>query len=331
MEYRQLGNTEVKVSALAFGAWAIGGWMWGGADKDEALSAIHQALDLGMTSIDTAPVYGFGVSEEIVGEALEGKQREKIQILTKYGLRWNTKAGQFYFESKKNDGTPVAIHRYAAKESVINECEQSLHRLKTDYIDLYQIHWHDATTPIAETMEAIDILLKQGKIRAAGVCNYTAQLVAEACNTVNICSNQVPYSMVYRNIETELVPYSIENNKSIVVYSPMQRGLLTGKITPDYKFNEGDNRPATPYYKSPNIERINAMLDEMRPIAQNHRATLSQLVLNWTLQRPGITCLLVGARDAKQVEENCKALDFALSNSEIQTIDVLVNNLKLEI
>src|SRR6266487_6346659 len=180
MEFRQLGESGVKASVITFGAWAIGGWMWGGADRKEAVDAIKAAYDHGVTSIDTAPAYGQGLSEEIVGEAIKGIARDKIQILTKFGLRWDMKKGEFHFKSKDNNGRDIDIYKFASKESLMKECEESLKRLNTDYIDLYQIHWPDATTPIAETMEALKRLLEQGKIKAAGVCTYSVAQTKEA-------------------------------------------------------------------------------------------------------------------------------------------------------
>ena len=155
MEYRKLGNSDLNISVVTFGAWAAGGWMWGGTDRSEAVNAIRTAFDSGITSIDTAPAYGQGRSEEIVGEAIKTLPRDKVQILTKYGLRWDTDKGEFYFKSVDNNGKPINLHKYASKESIIKECEESLRRLGTDYIDLYQIHWADPTTPIQETMEAV--------------------------------------------------------------------------------------------------------------------------------------------------------------------------------
>src|SRR5688572_24558211 len=151
MEYRQLGESNLQVSAITFGAWAIGGWMWGGAERKDAIEAIRASIDLGVTSIDTAPIYGQGTSEEIVGEALEGIPRDKVQILTKFGMTWEGNKGTFAFSSEDNSGKPIEIYKYAGKESVIRECEESLRRMKADYIDLYQIHWNDETTPIEET------------------------------------------------------------------------------------------------------------------------------------------------------------------------------------
>jgi aryl-alcohol dehydrogenase-like predicted oxidoreductase len=329
MEYRKLGQSDLNVSELAFGAWAIGGWMWGGADSKEAVKAIETAVDHGMTTIDTAAVYGFGLSEELTGKAIKGK-RSKVQLLTKFGLTWNEKKGEFFFASQDNAGKPVNIYRYSSKEKVISDCDLSLKRLGTDYIDLYQIHWADPTTPVSETMEALEILVQQGKIRAGAVCNYSRELMEEAENTFPIASNQVPYSMVNRAIEKDVVPHCIEKSIGILAYSPLQRGLLTGKIKHDYHFNEGDTRPTTIYYKEPNLSRIITLNEKLKMIADHRKVSASQLVLNWTLHQPGITCVLAGARNALQVIDNVKAVDFILSDEETSRINTLLAELKLE-
>jgi aryl-alcohol dehydrogenase-like predicted oxidoreductase len=329
MKYNQLGDSNIKVSAITFGAWAIGGWMWGGADRQDALAAIQKSLDLGITTIDTAPIYGFGLSEELVGEALAGK-RHQVQILTKYGMRWDSTEGQLAFMSKDNAGKDIPIHKFAGKRSVMQECENSLRRLRTDYIDLYQIHWPDVTTPIDETMEAVAQLIQEGKVLASGVCNYTAEQMATAERTLKQATNQVPYSMVQRDIEADVTPYCLEHGKGILAYSPLQRGLLTGKITNDYKFEEGDHRPNTKHFRQPNRERINNFLDQIRPIAEGYGATLGQLVINWTIQQPAVASALVGARDPKQVAENAKALDFMLSADDIKQINTLLEKVEIE-
>ncbi|MBC7921040.1 MAG: aldo/keto reductase [Ferruginibacter sp.] len=328
MQYTELADSGVKVSSIAFGAWAIGGWMWGGADRQDALNAIHKSLELGITSIDTAPIYGFGLSEELVGEALAGK-RQQAQILTKYGMRWEGTKGKLAFQSKRADGSPVDIYKYAGKESVIQECEDSLRRLRTDYIDLYQIHWPDVTTPVEETMEAIDQLLKQGKVRASGVCNFSADQMKAAEKVVKQATDQVPYSMVERKIERDVVPYCLETGKGILAYSPLQRGLLTGKITDDYLFEPDDHRPNTPPFKPENRRRINAFLDTLRPMAEQYGVTLAQLVINWTVQQPAVAVALVGARDPGQVEENAKSLDFKLTPDEIKQINERLDGVKM--
>jgi aryl-alcohol dehydrogenase-like predicted oxidoreductase len=329
MEYRSLGKSDIKVSELAFGAWAIGGWLWGGADAKDAIKAIETAVDSGMTTIDTAAVYGFGLSEELVGKAVMGK-RDKVQILTKFGLVWDEKKGQFFFASKDNAGKKVDIHNYSSKDRVISDCDKSLKRLRTDYIDLYQIHWPDPTTPVSETMEALEILQKNGKIRAGAVSNYSVNLMADANKTFTIASNQIPYSMVNRGIENDIIPYCISNNIGILAYSPLQRGLLTGKIKQGHKFGEGDSRPESIYYKEPNLSRILQFTESIREMASELKVTLSHLVLNWTILQPGITCALVGARNAAQVLDNIKAADFRLNSEEINMINELLSDLKLE-
>lgn len=325
MQYRKLGHSDLEVSAITFGAWAAGGWMWGSTDRNEAIDAIRASYQVGVTSIDTAPIYGQGVSEEIVGEAIKGFSRDKVQILTKFGMRWDLAKGDFGFKSYKNDGEAIDVYKYAGKESIIYECEQSLKRLGTDYIDLYQIHWPDSTTPIDETFEAVSKLIDQGKIRFAGVCNYDAAQMAEAEKTLQLVSNQIPFSMVNRDIEKETVPYCIANNKSILAYSPLERGLLTGKITSDYKFKDGDHRAGHAHFQPDFVEKTNQLLDKIKPIAEKHNASLGQLVLRWTIERPGITIALAGARNAEQAVQNAEAININLSKEELKTIDDLVN------
>ncbi|MBV6645708.1 MAG: aldo/keto reductase [Cyclobacteriaceae bacterium] len=330
MEKVKLGKSDVEITPIVFGAWAIGGWMWGGNDDRDAIEAIHASLDHGITTIDTAPIYGFGHSEKLVGEAIKSRSRDKVEILTKFCLRWDTDQGEFYFESKMNDGSSAKIMKYAGKDGIMKEVEDSLKRLGTDYIDLYQIHWHDNTTPISETMETLLKLQEQGKIRAAGVCNYNADQMGEAEQVVTLASNQVPYSMVVRDIEEDVVPYVQENGNGILAYSPLQRGLLTGKITSDYQFGEGDHRPSTKHFKEPNLSRVNEFLMKIKPIGEAHGATIGQLVINWTLQQPGITAALVGARNPAQVIQNGKSLAFTLSQEELDEINSELSKVAIE-
>lgn len=325
MKYRKLGNSDLEVSAITFGAWAAGGWMWGSTDRNDAIEAIKASYDVGVTSIDTAPIYGQGTSEEIVGEAIKEISRDKVQILTKFGMRWDLAKGDFAMHSKNNDGKDIDVYKYAGKESIIYECEQSLKRLNTDYIDLYQIHWPDSTTPIDETFEAVSKLIEQGKIRYAGVCNYDAKQMEEAEKTLKLVSNQIPFSMVNRGIENETVPYCIENNKSILAYSPLERGLLTGKIHTNYKFQEGDHRANLPHFQPEFIEKTTILLNKLKPIAEKHEATLGQLVLRWTIERAGITIALAGARNSEQAVQNANAININLSQEEINTINEFVN------
>lgn len=329
MKYRTLGDSDLELSVVTFGAWAAGGWMWGGVEQNRSVEAIQAAYDLGVTSIDTAPAYGQGLSEKIVGEVVKDIGRDNVQILTKFGLRWDTDKGAFRFNSIDNDGNPIAMHMYSSKESIIKECEDSLKRLGTDYIDLYQIHWPDPTTPIEETMEALVRLKEQGKIREAGVCNYSAEQLKTAEKTIKLASNQVPYSMVRRDIEEEVVPYCRENDKGILAYSPLQRGLLTGKMNPGYTFGEGDTRAQEPYFTDENIRRTNEMLNSIKSIAKEKDATLAQLVIRWTIEQPGISIALVGARNPEQAIQNAKAAEIKLSTDELEFIDQQLAELEL--
>lgn len=321
MEYRKIGNTNLELSVITFGAWAAGGWMWGSANKRDAVNAIRAAYDEGVTSIDTAPVYGQGSSEEIVGQALEGIKRDKVQILTKFGMRWDLAKGDFAFASQDNNGHAIDIYKYAGKESIMRECEDSLRRLKTDYIDLYQIHWPDPTTPLEETFEAVERLMEQGKVRYAGVCNYNVPLMEEAGNYIHLVSDQVPFSMVNRESEKEIIPWCREHGKSVLAYSPMERGLLTGKMKPGYKFAEGDHRASHPLFTDQNILRTNAFLERIHPLAHEKQISLSQLVLRWTIGHPGITIALAGARNPEQAVSNAHAALVKLTQEEREFID----------
>ncbi|AQX12966.1 MULTISPECIES: aldo/keto reductase [Elizabethkingia] len=321
MEFRKLGNTDLEVSVITFGAWAAGGWMWGSTDRKDAVDAIVASYHEGVTSIDTAPIYGQGTSEEIVAEAIKGLSRDKVQILTKFGMRWDLESpkGDFAMHSKDNSGKDIDVYKYAGKESVIREVEDSLRRLGTDYIDLMQIHWPDTTTPISETMEALELLIQQGKIRTAGVSNYSTAQVKEARETVNVVSNQVPYSMLNRGIEKELVPYALENDLSIIAYSPMERGLLTGKYFADVKLQEGDHRGD--YFKNFDLAKVQAFLQKIEPLAKEKNAGLSQLVLRWTSLQPAVTVVLAGARNAEQAVQNAKAAHIDLNQEELSFIN----------
>jgi aryl-alcohol dehydrogenase-like predicted oxidoreductase len=244
-----------------------------------------------------------------------------VQILTKFGLRWDIKQGVLFFRSQTNEGNPVEIYKFASKESVINECENSLRRLNTDYIDLYQIHWHDVTTPIHETMEALIRLKEQGKIREAGVCNYAVEWMREAGQTIKLASNQVSYSMVLRDIEKDVVPYCIQNKIAVIAYSPLQRGLLTGKLKPGHIFNQGDHRQELNYFSPENIKRVNIVLEPLRQLAEMKGATLAQLVLRWTVDQPGITIALAGARNVTQAVENARASELKLTADDMVFIN----------
>jgi aryl-alcohol dehydrogenase-like predicted oxidoreductase len=321
MEYRKLGDTDLKLSVITHGAFAIGGNMWGGNDKKDSIASIHASLDHSVTTIDTAPFYGFGLSEEMIGEAIKGRDRSKIQLLTKFGLVWdgsNNGKGEFFFDAE-DEGRKIPVFKYASKANVIKEVEESLKRLDTDYIDLLQLHWPDNSTPISETMEALELLIQQGKIRAAGVSNYSVDQMKEAANTIKLASNQVAYSMLNRGIEKELVPYSLKTNTGIIAYSPMERGLLTGKYFNEGKLKESDHRNG--YFSQFDLQKVQAFLQAIEPLAQQKGTTLSQLVLRWTTLQPGISVVLAGARNAEQAIENAKAVDINLSTDELEFIN----------
>jgi len=330
MEYRPLGESDVKVSAVILGTWAIGGWMWGGTDEADAVAAIGKAIDCGVTSIDTAPIYGMGVSEQIVGRAIAGR-RDEIQILTKYCLRWDCTDGDDYFDTVTGAGEAVKVYKNARPDSIVLECERSLKRLGIDCIDVYQCHWRDVNTPVEVTMEAMGRLLEAGKIRAAGVSNFTAEDIAAARKVVPLASNQPPYSMVRRDIEADVLPYCRDHGVGTIVYSPLQLGLLTGKVTMDRTFGGDDLRRGSPYFTPGNRRKVLGFLEAIRPIADAHAATLAQLVIGWTIHRPGVTAALVGARNPAQAAENAAAADLKLTDDETRRIDDLVDGLKLDL
>ena len=317
---KELPGTGIMISPIVYGAFAIGGWFWGGADEGEAVKAIETALDNGITTIDTAPVYGMGHSEIVVGNTIKQK-RDQVQLLTKFGMRWDMAAGDFAFDTKDNDGREVTVYKYNGKKSVIEECERSLKRLQTDYIDLYQMHWPESTTPVEETLEALDILKQQGKILAAGVCNCPVDILKKAVSIMPLATNQTAYSMVNRGIEKDLVPFCIQNNIGILPHTALQKGLLTGKIKPGHQFGAGDHRPGNIYFKPDNHNEIIKLLQSIQCIADNRHISLAQLAINWTMQQPGVTSVLVGARNAAQMLDNVHATDFLLAEDELTIIN----------
>lgn len=329
MEYRRIGQSNIEVSVIIFGAWAIGGTMWGGTNEKAAIEAINVSLGMGINCIDTAPIYGLGLSEQIVGKAIKGK-RDRVRIFTKCGLRVDVEEGEYFF-TMEHDGKPLKVYRNCRKKRILEECDRSLKNLGTDYIDLYQIHWVDHTVPIEEAMEALDKLLEQGKILAAGVCNYSVQEIEIARKCIPIVSVQSPYSLVNRGIEADLLPYCVENELGMLVYSPLQRGLLTGKYTPAHQFPPGDHRRNNPFFKPQNIQKVNELIEKLRPIANAHNATVAQLILRWTIDQTGITAALVGARNAAQAEENAKAVQINLFEEERALIRRLGESIKLDL
>lgn len=311
---REIGRSGIEASAIGLGTWAIGGWMWGGTDEAKSISAIQASIDEGISLIDTAPAYGQGLSEEIVGKAIAGR-REKVVLATKCGLVWHTQKGNHFFDY---DGKPV--HRYLGKDAIVHEVEQSLKRLGTDYIDHYITHWQDPTTPIAETMEALETLKSQGKIRSIGASNTTADDVKAYVAAGQLDAIQEEYSMIKRDIEDTLVPLCLKEKVSVLSYSSLALGLLTGKIGPDRTFEGDDQRKDNPRFSVENRRKVARLMDAIAPIAEAHGATKAQVVIAWTLQQPGITFSLCGARDPEQARENAKAGRLRLTSEEIGLI-----------
>ncbi|MBN1846632.1 MAG: aldo/keto reductase [Sedimentisphaerales bacterium] len=329
MLYRKLGQTDIDASVVALGAWAIGGWMWGGCEEADAVRAIQASLDHGVNLIDTAPIYGYGRSERIVGKAIRSR-RSQVVLATKCGLRWDLAEphGVLHFQGDDlgivRDGTPGKYHvyKYLHPDSIRLELEGSLQRLGTDYVDLYQTHWQDETTPIDETMAALETLRDQGKIRAIGISNANRdQLVAYG----PIDGDQERYSMLDRRMEQDgCLEYCRANHISVLAYSPLVHGLLTGKITPQTQFHPGDLRIGNPRFSPDSLRRIQVLLAGFAPIARAHGASLAQLVIAWTFSRPGLTHVLCGARNERQAIENARAGELPLAQDEIEAIDELI-------
>ena len=311
---RKLGDTDIVASAVGLGTWAIGGWMWGGTDAAQSIAAIQASVDEGVTLIDTAPAYGRGVAEEIVGRALEGR-REKVVLATKCGLVWHTRKGNHFFDV---DGQPV--HRYLGGDGIVHEVEQSLRRLRTDRIDHYITHWQDPTTPIAETMEVLESLKTTGKIRSIGASNTSAAELGAYVKAGGLDAIQEEYSMLKRDIETTVLPICSEHGVSTMSYSSLGLGLLTGKIGPDRAFSGDDLRRDNPRFSVANREKVARLTASIAPICETHDASPAQVVIAWTLQQPGITFSLCGARNPDQARENAKAGRITLTTEELGTI-----------
>lgn len=316
-EFRNLGRSELRITPVIFGAWAIGGWMWGGNDEKDSIDAIRAALDSGINTIDTAAIYGMGYSEELVARAIQGR-RDGVIIATKCGMRWDDpkQEGSDPWAQKDNEGQEVVIRKNARPQSIAYECEQSLKRLKIDVIDLYQIHWPDVSTAPEESIRAMEQLKQQGKIRAVGVSNYDLEWMKRASDTTQVDSLQPPYSLLNRKIESDVLPFCIERNIGVIVYSPMERGLLTGKVGPDRKFPADDHRNKLKQFSAESRKRVLEALERIKPIADRHDASYAQLVINWTFSQPGITAAIVGARNAQQAKHNAEAMRFTLSDEE---------------
>jgi aryl-alcohol dehydrogenase-like predicted oxidoreductase len=289
--------------------------MWGGADEAEAIRAIHVAIDMGVNLIDTAAIYGFGASEELVGKAIADR-RQRVVIATKCGLVWDGRGGEHFFDSEGK-----RIHRYLAAESIRLELEDSLRRLRVDTIDLYPTHRQDPSTPIAETMETLLALQREGKVRAIGVSNASAAQMEQYRALGPLDTDQESYSMLSRAIEADQLPYCRAHGIAMLAYSPMARGLLTGKVGPERVFAPGDHRAEHPLFTTESRVRVATLLARCLPVARRHDATPGQLAIAWALAQPGITHALVGARDAVQTAENVAAADIALTADDLRAID----------
>lgn len=298
---RGIGNSGVTASAVGLGTWAIGGWMWGGTDEAQSVAAIQASLDAGVTLIDTAPAYGLGRSEEIVGKALSGR-RDKAVIATKCGLVWHTHKGRHFFDQ---DNKPV--HRYLGRDAIFHEIEESLRRLGTDYIDLYITHWQDPTTPVEETMRALEDLKASGKIRAIGASNVSLADLQAYISVGGLDAIQERFSMIDHEIEADLLPLTTKSGISTLSYSSLALGLLSGAIGPDRVFAGDDQRRENPRFSVANREKATAFSDAIRPVAEKHAASIAQTVIAWTLAQPGITFALCGARNPAQALDNARA------------------------
>jgi methylglyoxal reductase len=315
MIYREIGKTGIKASAVAFGAWAIGGGGWWGATDDElSVQAIHAALDAGITLFDTAPAYNWGHSENIVGQALKGR-RDKAVISTKCGLWWKDSRGSAFFDI---DGKTV--RRSLRPETIREEIEESLVRLQTDYIDVYHTHWQSVEpdfTPISETMGCLLDLKKAGKIRSIAVSNCSPAQMDEYRKHGEIAANQPRYSILDRTIEADILPYCRTNKISVLAYSPLEQGLLTGKIGMDRTFPEGEHRNAIPWYKLSNRSKVLDMLIGWKPLTEKYGCAMSQLVIAWTFSQPGVDFVLCGARKPLHAMENAEAGRLHLEAADI--------------
>lgn len=302
MQTRQLGTSEVQISPILIGTWQAGKRMWVGIEDSESIQAIRAAFEAGITTVDTAEVYGEGHSEQIVAQALSDVRDQVVY------------ASKVFANHLKYD-------------QVIEACDRSLQNLKTDYIDLYQIHWPSGSfnseiVPIEETMRALNDLKKQGKIRAIGVSNFSRTQLEEAAQYGRIDSLQPPYSLFWRYVEQDAQPYCVENNISILAYSSLAQGLLTGKFGPDHQFDPEDNRAKNKLFQGKTYQRAQQALDKLGSYAQKHQITLAQLALAWLIAQPQ-TQAIAGARNAEQATQNAKAAAVTLSPENLQEIDAI--------
>ncbi len=318
MQYRQLGNSDLKLSTIGFGSWAIGGgdWKfgWGNQDAREAIDAIIAAVDLGINWIDTAAVYGGGKSEELVGQALRELGPARRPLVA-------TKCGRVMRD-------PETIDKVLRRDSIIAECEASLSRLGIDCIDLYQMHWPEPDEDIEEGWQTLVELKQQGKVREIGVSNHSVDQLKRLQAIHPVCSLQPPYSLIVPDAEKDLLPYCGEQRIGVVTYSPMYKGLLTGRFTAERAaaLPESDHRSRDPRFQPPQINRFLQLVDGLRTIAEKHGRTVAELAIAWVLRRSEVTSAIVGARRPSQVAETVKAADWTLAPDDIEAIDSVLHS-----
>jgi aryl-alcohol dehydrogenase-like predicted oxidoreductase len=311
MKTRQLGNSDLQITPIGIGAWAIGGGGWNGSmgpqNESDSIPAIHAALDHGLNWIDTAALYGLGHSEEVVARALEGRS-PRPYVFTKCERVWDS-AGRV--------GASLKAH------SIRGECEDSLRRLKTDVIDLYQIHWPEPDEDIEEGWTEMARLQEEGKVRCIGVSNFNVQQMKRAADIAPVTSLQPPYSIVTREIEQEILPYASRHSIGVVVYSPMSAGLLTGSMTRERvaDFAQEDWRRSLPNFREPRLSRNLRLVEHLREIGKRHGRTPGEVAIAWTLNHPAVTGAIVGFRSPKQVAGIVGALEFRLTPSEMAEIE----------
>lgn len=293
-------------SRIALGTWAIGGSMWGGPDDENAARTIDKALDLGINVIDTAPVYGFGHSEEVIGRALEGK-RGRVILATKVALNWQD--GKVFRDSR-----PARIEQ---------EIEDSLRRLRTDHIDLYQVHWPDPKTPIEDTARALEKLVKAGKVGALGVSNFSPAQMEEFRKFAPLATIQPPYNLFEREIEKDVLPYAVQNNLVVLAYGPLCRGLLSGRMTADRKFSGDDLRNSDPKFQQPRFGQYLQAVEDLKAIADKHGKSMLALAIRWVLDR-GPTIALWGARKPEQISGVDDAFGWTLDDADMKAIDAIL-------
>jgi aryl-alcohol dehydrogenase-like predicted oxidoreductase len=319
MEKRRLGQSDLEVNPVVLGAWAIGGSMWGGQDEQQSIAAIHASLDAGVNMIDTAPVYGMGRSEEIVGKALRGR-RDRVLIATKCGLIWDRPEGRFRFTMIDVDGKPHPVHHDMSPAAVRRGFEDSLRRLGTDHVDLLQIHWPDPGLRTDEMFGEMCKLKQEGKARWLAVCNFSLEQLQVARQVGGIVSDQPQYNLLDRGIEDEVLPWCRREGVGVLVYSPMARGLLTGKYGPGHQFAPNDHRSGVRWFQPELRPRVLAALEQAKTMAAAYGVSVGNLAVAWVLSQPGVTAALVGARDAAQAAENARAAAVKLRPEDAQTL-----------